>query len=277
MKKQTIFLATNLKTLRSRKGWSQEEFAERLGITRSKLALVESGKTANPTLEDVINFSTLFGIGVDTLLKVDLSKFSELKIRELEAGNDTYVTGTQMRVLATTVDTKNNENVELVTQKAKAGYRSGYNDPDWIAELPRYSLPGLSRHVKHRIFPITGDSMLPYPDGCYIIGEYVEDWLSLKDNTLCILILKSGGADFVFKQVENRIRKNKKLLARSLNAAYVPYEIPVADVLEIWKYKAHLAETITCPAASEVSSEQLLRMMQEMKLELAKLTAKAEA
>lgn len=276
MKKQKIFLATNLKRLRGRKKWSQEELAEKLGITRGKLALIESGKTANPLLEDVINFSTVLGVGVDSLLKIDLRKVSDLKIRELEEGNDTYATGTKLRVLATTVSSDNQENVELVPEKAKAGYRSGYGDPEWIAELPRYSIPGLTKHSKYRIFPIAGDSMLPYPDGCYIVGEYVEDWINLKDDALCILILKSGGADFVFKQVENRIKKEKKLLAKSLNLVYQPYEIPVADVLEVWRYKLHIADNITCPS-TDVSTEQLFRMMQEMKMELGKLTAKAEA
>ena len=276
MKKQKIFLSTNVKHLRLRKQWRQEELAEKVGISRSKLALLEMGKTINAPLEDVVNFSTVFGISVDSLLKVDLGKLSELKLRELEAGNDPYLTGTKIRVLATTVDNYNNSNAELVPEKAKAGYRSGYGDPEWIAELPRYTIPGLSKHSKYRIFPITGESMLPYPDGCYIVGEYVEDWVNLKDDTLCILILKSGGADFVFKQVENRIEKEKKLLAKSLNLTYQPYEIPVAEVLEVWKYKLHIAATITCPAA-DVSTEQLMRMMQEMKMEIGKLTFKAKA
>jgi transcriptional regulator with XRE-family HTH domain len=276
MKKQKIFLSANVKHLRLRKQWRQEELAEKVGISRSKLALLEMGKTINPPLEDVINFSAVFSISVDSLLKVDLSTLSELKLRELEAGNDTYATGTNIRVLATTVDKDNNSNAEMVPEKAKAGYRSSYGDPEWIAELPRYTIPGLSKHSKYRIFPVTGDSMLPYPDGCYIVGEYVEDWINLKDDTLCVLILKSGGADFVFKQIENRIKKEKKLLAKSLNLLYQPYDIPVAEVLEVWKYKLHIAATITCPTL-DVSAEQILRLMQEMKLELGKLTAKAEA
>jgi transcriptional regulator with XRE-family HTH domain len=275
MKKQNIFLSANVKHLRLRKQWRQEELAEKVKISRSKLALLETGKTINPPLEDVINFSAAFSISVDSLLKVDLSKLSERKLHELEAGNDTYATGTNIRVLATTVDKDNNNNAELVPEKAKAGYRSSYSDPEWIAELPRYAIPGLSKHSKYRIFPITGDSMLPYPDGCYIVGEYVEDWINLKDDALCVLILKSGGADFVFKQVENRIKKEKKLLAKSLNLVYQPYEIPIGDVLEVWKYKLHIAATITCPKVG-VSFEQLIRMMQEIKLELGKLTGKVE-
>lgn len=275
MKKQKIFLAGNVKHLRLRKQWSQEELAGRVRISRSKLALLEMGKTINPPLDDVVSFSMVFGISTDSLLKIDLTKLSELQLRELEAGNDAYATGTNIRVLATTVDKDNNSNAEMVPEKAKAGYRSGYGDPEWIAELPRYTIPGLTKHSKYRIFPITGESMLPYPDGCFIVGEYVEDWINIKDGTLCILILKSGGTDFVFKQVENRIKKAKILLAKSLNLMYMPYEIPVSEVLEVWKYKLHIANTVACPSI-DVSSEQLIRMMQEVKLDIAKLTEKAE-
>lgn len=273
MNPQKIFLAENVKRLRMRKHWSQEEFAERAGITRSKLSLIEMGKTVNPPVEDLVNFSAIFGVSIDSLIKLDMSKLSELSMRELETGNDSYSAGTKIRVLATTVDKGNNSNVELVPEKAKAGYRSGYGDPEWIAELPRYSLPGLSKHSKYRIFPIKGESMLPYPDGCYIIGEYVEDWLNLKNDTLCVLILKSGNADFVFKQVENKIRKGKKLLAKSLNTEFDPFEVQIEDVLEIWKYKMHITDRITTGEAADIPTARLLRIMQEMKLDLGKLTA----
>lgn len=272
MKQQTTFFSSNLKKLRKRKKWSQEELAEKMAITRSKLALIESGKTVNPPLEDLLSFSNVFGITVDTLLKVNLENLSEFKIEQLESGNDAYLSGANIRILATTVNKENLDNVELVPEKAKAGYRNGYRDPEWIAELPRYSIPGLSKHSKYRIFPISGDSMLPYPDGCQIIGEYVEDWTAIKNNTLCVLILKSGAADIVFKQIENKVKQEKKLLAKSLNLLYQPYEILVTDVIEIWRYKAHIATAVEM-ANQEISSEQLLQMMQEMRLEINKISS----
>lgn len=270
MGQPTLFFASNLKKLRSRNKWSQEELAEKMAITRSKLALLESGKTINPLLEDLVKFSSIFGIGVDTLLKIDLQQLSDIKIQQLEAGNDIYATGSNIRILATTVDKDNQDNVELVPEKAKAGYRSGYSDPEWVAELPRYSIPGLSKHRKYRIFPISGDSMLPYPDGCQIIGEYIDDWTTIKNDALCILILRSGAADVLFKQIENKIKLEKCLLAKSLNPFYQPYEIPITEVIEVWQYKAHIAMTVAT-ANQEISFEQLLRMMQEMRLEINKI------
>ncbi|CAN5818793.1 hypothetical protein BH10BAC2_BH10BAC2_26960 [soil metagenome] len=259
--------------LRQRQQLNQEDLAQKLNITRSKLALLESGNTKNPQVRDMLNLSLIFGVSVDTLLKIDLGNLSEPQILELETGNDAYIAGAKIRVLATTIDKDNNEQIELVPEKAKAGYRSSYSDPQWIAELPRYSLPGLSKHRKYRIFPITGDSMLPYPNSCYIVGEYVEDWSHLKNDSLCVLILKNEGADFVFKQIENRISDKKAFVAKSLNLLYQPYEIPVVDIIEIWKYKAHLANTITQEAV-DISHEKLLEMMHDIKLNIDNINKK---
>lgn len=104
-----------------------------------------------------------FGISIDSLIRVDLRTLGELKLRELEAGNDVYMRGGNLRVLAISVDKGNQENVEYVPIKAKAGYLSGYNDPEFIASLPRFSLPNLPRQGTYRIFPTVGDSMLPIP------------------------------------------------------------------------------------------------------------------
>lgn len=265
-----IFLATNLKKLRMQKSWSQDEVAKKLGVTRATIAQVESGKTKNPSLTDIIRLANLFDISVDSLLRTDLRKFTVSQLHELEIGNDGYAAGANLRIVVTTVDRENNENVELVPEIAKAGYRSGYADPKFISALPRYTLPGLSLNRKYRIFPIAGDSMLPYPDGCLIIGEYVENWPEIKDGTLCILILKNDSPDFIFKQVENRLKKNKKLIVKSLNPLYKPFEVPINDIIEVWKYKAHLAETITTQNPG-VSMECLMRAIQEMKMDIADL------
>lgn len=43
----------------------------------------------------------------------------------------------------------------------------------------------------YRIFPITGDSMLPIADGSDVIGKYVSDWTDIKADTPCIVILNA--------------------------------------------------------------------------------------
>lgn len=235
-KSQKIFFAGNIKFLRERKKMSQETLASTLGLTRAKLAAIEAGNTKSPQPEDYLGFSEFFKISIDTLLKIDLSKLGELKMRDLEAGNDVYIRGGNLRVLAISVDRSNNENVEYVPVKAKAGYMAGYNDPEFIAGLPKYSLPNLPSRGTFRIFPSTGDSMLPVPEGSDIIAQYVPDWTTIKPETPCIVILK-GQQDFVFKMTT--VNPDGTILLRSLNPDYKPYTVEAADVIEVWKFFAY--------------------------------------
>jgi hypothetical protein len=120
--------------------------------------------------------------------------------------------------------------------KAKAGYMAGYNDPEFIASLPKYSLPNLPADGTFRIFPSTGDSMLPVPEGSDIIAQYVPDWAAIKADTPCIVILK-GQQDFVFKMVT--MNPDSTILLKSLNPEYKPYTVETSDVMEIWRFYAY--------------------------------------
>lgn len=244
MNRPKLFFHSNIRFLREKKKMSQEEIAQVLDLSRNKLQALESGKTVNPAVADLIKFSEYFKISVDSLLKVDLAKIGELKLKELQAGNDVYMTGTKIRVLAISVDKNNNENIEYVPVRAKAGYRSGYNDPEFIAKLPKFSLPNLPKTGTFRVFPTSGDSMLPIPENSEIVAQYVLDWKSIKPDTPCIVILKSE-QDFVFKLVT--IQGNGQVLLKSLNSNYEPYVVDSDDILEIWKYYKH--QTGTFPEA----------------------------
>jgi hypothetical protein len=200
------------------------------------LSALEAGRTENPTAQALVRFADFFGMSIDTLFRVDLSKISELSLRELEAGHDVYMKGTSLRVLSISTDNGNRKNVEYVPVKAKAGYRAGYADPDFIASLPKFSMPHLPSSGTFRMFPTTGDSMVPIPEGAEIVCRFVDDWTSLKPATLCILILNAE-QDFVFKSVTVN-SDDRTLWLESLNSSYEPYEVGAGDVLEIWMFLA---------------------------------------
>ena len=100
MSKSKHFFAENLKFLRERRKMTQQDLADKLAATRSKINALESGQTKSPALDDFLNVSELFGISIDSLIRVELSKLGELKLRDLEAGNDVYIRGGNLRVLA---------------------------------------------------------------------------------------------------------------------------------------------------------------------------------
>jgi len=228
-----MYFSSNIKFLRKRRGRTQDDVAFALEMKRPTLSGYEN-EVAKPSVEVLLAFSDYFKIAVDTLIKVDLSTLPESQLVQLERGFDVFIRGSNLRVLATTVDSGNEENIELVSEKAKAGYTSGFADPEYIRVLPTFKLPFLSRERKYRTFQISGDSMLPIPDKSYVTGEFIDNWSYIKDGQPCIILTLDDG--IVFKVVENKISDNGTLVLHSLNTLYSPYSIDVRDVKEIWKF-----------------------------------------
>lgn len=227
----------NIRFLRQRLKLTQAEAAARMGFSRSQLAGYES--TINPTLEALVKLSDFFSISADHLLRTSLQGLSEKKLQELTFDPARHMSGSQLRVLATTVDAEEREYIEVVSEKARAGYASGYSDPEFIGDLPRFQLPFLSRQRKYRSFQLSGDSMLPIPSGAWVISEYLDDWNRLKDGTRCVVLTRSEG--IVFKLVYRKPQDPLHLLMVSQNPEFAPYELPVSEILEIWIFKLVLS------------------------------------
>ncbi len=254
------FFSTNLKLMRKRKNLSQDDLGKAVGLKRHDIDNYERGVIPPP--ENMIAIADLFKVSVDTLLRVHLGKLSPFGLRQLEMGFDSYVRGTKLRVHATTVDSNNRENVELVSHKAVAGYTSGYNDPEFIGGLPTFNLPFLSREKKYRMFQIDGDSMLPIPDRAHVIGEFILDWHDIKDGHAYIFLTRNDG--IVFKVAYNEIRKKKHLLLKSLNRKYQPYEVPANEILEAWKFVNYISTEI--PDITATNSEVFEKVEELRKL-----------
>ncbi|WP_026998398.1 XRE family transcriptional regulator [Eisenibacter elegans] len=236
-----MFLSKNLKYLRERNNrQTQENLADALGITRSAVSSYEDGR-AEPKLVVMNRIAQYFNITLDQLLNVDLSRMREEDIaRQREVSK--YASAHNLRILTITVDKENNENVELVPEKARAGYTTGYSDPNYLSNLPKYQLPFLPQGKTYRAFEITGDSMLPLLPNTIVIGEYVTNWTDLRDGQTCIVVSKNEG--IVLKKVYNRIKDRATLLLKSTNIQYRPYEIPAEEVLEIWKFSAYISREL---------------------------------
>jgi transcriptional regulator with XRE-family HTH domain len=237
-----VFLGKNIKYLRTKKGLSQEELAIQLNMGRSRLNALENSQTKNPSMDDLFSLSGFFCVSIDTLLKINLTNLSEYQFKELEAGNDTYMTGNKIRILAVTADKEGKENVEFVPVKAKAGYVAGCHDPEFVSKLPKFQMPHLPQDRTFRMFPIVGDSMLPFKEGDYIITQYLENWHELKKRTLCVAVLK-GQQDIVFKQITKAETQNDFIL-ESFNPEYKSYVVSAGDVLELWRFHSYLSAQV---------------------------------
>jgi len=268
---------TNLKFCRRELALTQAQMAEKLGIKRSLVGAYEEGR-AEPRLATLVNMARLFGITLDQLVTTDFSKKKNTKIIGSLPAPDPNTTesddqpepptpaGGKFRVLAFTVDKDQNENIELVPQKAAAGYLNGYADREYLEVLPKFRLPMLSQTGTYRAFEIAGDSMLPIASGTVIVGRYVEDWASIKDGTPCIVVSSRDG--IVFKRVFNKMRSGSMFVLHSDNSHFSPYEIKLDDVLEIWEAKSYISSTF--PIA-ELSLERVASLVLNLQQQVALL------
>jgi len=250
----------NIKLLRKRKGRTQDEVAIALDLKRSTLSGYENG-VAQPDIPTMIAFSIYYKISVDTLLKVDLQSLPESQLSQLERGHDIFISGSDLRILATSVNSDNLDNIELVSEKAKAGYRTGYADPEFISVLPTFYLPFLHKERKYRAFQVSGDSMLPIPDGSWVVGEYVQNWRMIRNRHAYIVLTLDDG--IVFKVIENKIDADASLVLHSLNTAYDPYAVHVKDIREIWKFVHYISGQLPEPSPNEVDISKALKKLEK--------------
>jgi transcriptional regulator with XRE-family HTH domain len=256
------FFGSNIRLLRTRKSRTQSDLAAALGIKRTTVNALENS-ISQPTVSQLQAFSKYFGIAIDTLINTDLNQLSESQFTDLQNGFDVFIRGSNLRVIATTVDRNNSDNIEFVNEKAKAGYVTRFADPEYIGKLPVFQLPFLSQEKKYRAFTISGDSMLPIPSGSVVIGEFVQDFYDIKNKDACVLVTHDEG--IVFKIVENKIAISFNLRLVSLNPEFSPFEVPISEIKEVWKFVCYLNTEIPEP---ETDIRKIMQSVNELKLEL---------
>ena len=211
----------NIRFLRKKRGWTQEMFSKKIGIKRSLVGAYEEGRS-DPRLNNLLKICDTFNISLDNILKKDVSILSEKNYKSNE--------NQKVKVLSITVDNSGDENIELINQKASAGYLNSYSDFEFIEQLPKFQLPFLNFSGTHRAFEIKGDSMLPLTSGTIVIGKYIENIDYVKDGKNYILLTKNDG--IVYKRVE--VLENELKLI-SDNKSYEVYNIDINDIIEIWE------------------------------------------
>ena len=259
------YFSGNIKMLRRRRKKTQNELALVLNLKRTTVNAIENS-ISQPTVAHLQAFSKYFGISIDTLINVDLQQLSESQFIELQNGFDVFIKGTKLRVIATTVDQNNDDNIEFVNEKAKAGYVTSYSDPEFIGNLPVFQLPFLSKEKKYRAFTIEGDSMLPIPHRSVVIGEFVQNFYDIKKGKAYIVVTRDEG--IVFKIVEDYISEQRSLVLASLNTIFQPYKLPLRELKEAWKFVCYLNTEIPEP---ETDIKKVLHSVHELRAELQSL------
>ncbi|RAV99545.1 XRE family transcriptional regulator [Pseudochryseolinea flava] len=250
----------NLKFLRAKHGLTQKQLAEKLGLKQAAIGAYEEERST-PPLSSLLDITKIFNVTIDAIVNADLSRLPEKDWKGKSASKG-------KEILAITVDRDNKENVELVSQKASAGYLAGYQDPEFVKELPKVSLPMLPKNKTYRAFEIQGDSMLPIQPGSVIFGEYIDDTTSIKNGKLYIIVTEQDG--IVFKRIFNFADDQGKLLLVSDNRQYAPYSINTSDVLEVWSAKAFFSNQFPEVSSNQSLSDQLALQVLKLQEEIGK-------
>ncbi|MEO6730152.1 MAG: LexA family transcriptional regulator [Ferruginibacter sp.] len=206
----------NLKYLRKLRGWTQEEFAVKLGIKRSLIGAYEEER-ADPRLEVLEIAGDIFKLTLDELLLKDVSN----------TGTSFLAKRRQQKMMSA-----DRNIIHFVPVKAAAGYLAGYADSEFIDELNTFTLPMLAGG-NYRAFEIIGDSMMPTPSGSIIVGEKIDNTDDVKNDQAYIVVSRNEG--IVYKRVVKNNRAKNKLTLVSDNPQYQPYQVNAEDVVELWQ------------------------------------------
>jgi transcriptional regulator with XRE-family HTH domain len=215
----------NMKYLRKLRGWTQEEFANKLRIKRSLLGAYEEER-ADPRMDVLENVADMFKLTLDELLRKDISE-----------SKGSYISKRRSQKLAA-----GRSDIPFVPVKAAAGYLAGFADPEFVDELNTFTLPMLGGG-DYRAFEIVGDSMMPTPSGSVIVGERVENLDDVKNNNTYIVVSKTEG--IVYKRMMRNNRSKSKFMLVSDNPAYQPYSVNSEDILEVWQAQMILTKANT--------------------------------
>ena len=114
-------LSEKIINLRKSRGWSQEELAERLDVSRQSVSKWESG-ISNPELDKIVAMSTLFGVSTDYLLKDATAEDSDTD-REFVEEEDEEIEETPQEVSLLSRKVSSEEAEEYLSAIKKAGPR----------------------------------------------------------------------------------------------------------------------------------------------------------
>lgn len=215
----------NMKYLRKLRGWTQEEFANKLRIKRSLLGAYEEER-ADPRMDVLEAVADMFKLTLDELLRKDISE-----------SKGTYLSKRRAQKMAA-----GRADIPFVPVKAAAGYLAGFADPEFVDELNTFTLPMLAGG-DYRAFEIVGDSMMPTPSGSVIVGERVESLDDVKNNNTYIVVSKTEG--IVYKRMMRNNRTKNKFMLVSDNPAYQPYSVNAEDIIEVWQAQMILTKANT--------------------------------
>ena len=248
MEKNLPIEAKRFKKVREEQKYTQHSFAELLDIG-STTADIERGKTkvsGKAVMELLLQFNInplwLFGKSFNQYLQTESSDISPKVV---------------------SIDKEEKETILLVNQKAAAGYPQNIQDLGWYDNLPAFNIPLPEyRNATYRGFQVEGDSMLPnIRPNEWVLGKAVPSISEASDSLMYIVVLHDS---VLVKKLQKVANAPNKVRLISLNPEYLPIEVEVKDIQELWQVNSKLSFNIDEPSETTLF-KQLQQSMEELK------------
>lgn len=248
--------ARRFKKVREEQHHTQQSFAEILGIGATT-ADIERGKTK------------LSG-------KVVMELLRQFNINPLWLFGESYnkivnINGGDVSPKVITLDIDENDTIALVNQKAAAGYPHNIQDVEWYETLPAFNIPlPQYRNATYRGFQVEGDSMLPnIRPNEWVLGKAVPSITEASDSKIYIVVLHDS---VLVKKLQKVPSAPERVRLISLNPEYIPIDVEVKNIQELWLVNSKLTFGIDEPNESSLLRE-LQQSMEELKGQINSLNA----
>ncbi len=234
--------AQRFKQLREELRHTQQSFAELLDIGATT-ADIERGKT-KITGKIVMELMAQFNINPLWLYG-----------KSFEKNIDTSRGDVSPKVI--TINSTGEDSILLVNQKAAAGYPNNIHDMGWYQTLPAFNIPLPEyRNASYRGFQVEGDSMLPnIKPNEWVLGRAVPSIIEATDSKIYIVVLRDSVLVKKLQKLPNNLQRIRLI---SLNDEYLPIDVKVKDIQELWLVNSKLSFGV-----DEPSESNLLRQLQQ--------------
>ena len=235
-----MFEAHNLLEIRDLIGYSQTDFAKKLGISREVINKMESGKmkVSKRTSARLQKFLQEHPIGVNMGDVNILGKSSQPGEKKITAGSFHQQLLKEKNSSAAYL-------VPLVGIKAQAGYVKGFEQVDFMDTLEQYSLPPGVNPIGAvwRYFEIDGDSMEPtLNSGDVVLATMVpaEDWSDIKNFSVYVILTAD---QLLIKRLYKKSDTEWVLISDNEEAA--PQKaMNKEDVKQLWLMRRHIRSKV---------------------------------
>ncbi|MGV6829571.1 MAG: LexA family transcriptional regulator [Flavobacteriales bacterium] len=247
MEKKIPLEAKRFKIIREENHFTQQRFAQFLNIGTSTID-IERGKTK---ISGHIVMQLLKNFNINPLWLFGKSFTKHLNHQ-----------GGDVSPKVVTIDNNEEETILLVNQKAAAGYPNNIQDIGWYKNLPVFNFPiPQYRNGTYRGFQVEGDSMIPnIQPNDWVLGRAVSNIVEASNNKIYIVVLKDS---VLVKKIQKHLDDNKIRLI-SLNPNYLPIDVEIKDIQELWQVNSKLSFGINEPTNTGLL-KQLQQSMEDLK------------